>query len=176
MKQGCPLSPTLFRLFIDRLEPYLLQALSTAPPSSRSGILHLGSYTIALLLFADDLVLAATTPASLQWQLDTLHSFCTSHVLTVNTAKTHLLALHTTSRPPITYADTLLTYSDTVTYLGLPISTSFSLDTMISSCWRKARAASSRLLSWLRSHSWHSHAINLLLLDAYARSHMLFGA
>ena len=51
VKQGCPLSPTLFGLYVNRLEEWLnVQDGDGA---------HLGEFVIRLLLYADDLILIA---------------------------------------------------------------------------------------------------------------------
>ena len=53
VKQGCLLSPTLFGLYIDKLEEWLNKA-------NGEGI-QLAEYVIRLLLYADDLILIAKT-------------------------------------------------------------------------------------------------------------------
>jgi hypothetical protein len=51
VKQGCPLSPTLFGLYIDKLEEWL---------NSQGGDgIHLGKFVIRLLLYTNDLILIA---------------------------------------------------------------------------------------------------------------------
>ena len=69
VKQGCPLSPTLFGLYVDGLEKHLLATLDIDAPTLR-GVL------VPLLLYADDLILMSTSAAGLQKQLDALASFC----------------------------------------------------------------------------------------------------
>ena len=51
VKQGCPLSPTLFGLYIDKLEEWLNKANGEE--------IQLAEYVIRLLLYADDLILIA---------------------------------------------------------------------------------------------------------------------
>jgi hypothetical protein len=64
VKQGCPLSPTLFGLYIDKLEEWL---------NSQGGDgIHLGKFIIRLLLYADDLILIAKSPLGLQEHLCSL--------------------------------------------------------------------------------------------------------
>jgi len=67
--QGCPLSATLFGLFVDGLEQHLMDTVGHDVPSL-SGVL------IPLLLYADDLIIMSTTAAGLQRQLDALQQFC----------------------------------------------------------------------------------------------------
>lgn len=83
VKQGCPLSPLLFGLYIDRLEP-LIAACNGAPPT-------LNGTPVPLLLYADDLLLISSNPAGLQRQLDSLHTFCTASELDVNLTKTQIV-------------------------------------------------------------------------------------
>ena len=81
VKQGCPLSATLFGLFVDGLEQHLMDILGHDAPSL-SGVL------IPLLLYADDLTIMSTTPAGLQRLLNALQIFCEQRQLSVNLAKT----------------------------------------------------------------------------------------
>ena len=90
LKQGCPLSPTLFGLFIDDFEEWVLAA---ARRGERLDLPLLGGEAMPPLLYADDMALVATSPAGLQAQLDLLQQYCQRWGLTVNTVKTKLLLL-----------------------------------------------------------------------------------
>ena len=114
VKQGCPLSPLLFGLYIDRITPLLEAADPTAPA--------LAGLAVAALLYADDLALLSTTPTGLQKQLDALHSFCLSSHLTVNLTKTEIIVFGPSPRiPPPTwlFGGTPVTVSDHYRYLGI---------------------------------------------------------
>ena len=80
VKQGDPLSPLLFGLFIDRFESFLSELLPN------EGV-KIGSMLVQVLLYADDLALVAESPEQLQKMLDILHTFCVPNVLTVNIRK-----------------------------------------------------------------------------------------
>lgn len=62
VKQGCPLSPTLFGLCIDKLEETLLTIMHEEGISSP----HIGMYVILLLLYADDVVFFTHTEERMQ--------------------------------------------------------------------------------------------------------------
>jgi hypothetical protein len=84
VKQGCPLIPLLFGLFIDGLEKRLNVLEGDTPPM-------LGQLDVRLLLYADDLTLLSHTPVGLQKQLDVLQAFCCERQLTVNVKKTKVV-------------------------------------------------------------------------------------
>ena len=86
VKQGDPLSPLLFGLFIDRFERFVVQECPAL------GIHLTDTQIVSLLLYADDLVLMAHTPADLQTLLDVLHTFSVANHLTVNVKKSKVLA------------------------------------------------------------------------------------
>jgi hypothetical protein len=120
VKQGDPLSPLLFGLLIDRLEP----RLRTKFPNIGARLLDT---LVSLLLFADDLVLMAESPEELQTLLDELHLFCIEHGLTVNVRKSEALTLNL--RPPnlpptVLYNNQPLPTSTSFLYLGMLIDSS----------------------------------------------------
>eukprot|EP00249_Psilotum_nudum_P014414 c24809_g1_i1 orf=143-907(+) len=62
VKQGCPLSPTLFGLYIDKLEDLVNVAASKEEMSSP----HLAGHKIRLLLYADDVVIFTNSESQMQ--------------------------------------------------------------------------------------------------------------
>jgi hypothetical protein len=80
VKQGDPLSPLLFGLFLDRVEAWLGQH---APECG----VQLGADLVRVLLYADDLVLLAESHVHLQRLLEALHLFCQRYSMRVNVAK-----------------------------------------------------------------------------------------
>jgi hypothetical protein len=85
VKQGSPLSPTLFGIYIDKLEDCLEN-------SSCVG-LTLASIVIILLLYVDDIVLMAQSPYDPSKQLITLKDFCSSMGMNVNIDKTKVMII-----------------------------------------------------------------------------------
>lgn len=90
VKQGCPLSPTLFGLYIDELEMFI-------QTMGGEGALLSGSL-ISTLLYADDVVLISSSIEGLQAHLDALHRFCQDRGLTVNLGKTKVMVFNTSDR------------------------------------------------------------------------------
>ena len=90
LKQGCPLSPTLFGLYIDDFEDFLKAAVRAG---EQLDLPFLGTLMVVVLLYADDMALLATTAAGLQAQLGVLHTYCERSAIVVNTAKTKVLLL-----------------------------------------------------------------------------------
>eukprot|EP00887_Chlorella_sp_A99_P005061 scaffold36.g5061.t1 len=86
VKQGCPLSPSLFGLYIDSLEAELRATLAAGAPLSPASLAP-GVPPLPLLLYADDLALLSTSAAGLQAQLAVLEGFCERRGLRVNLVK-----------------------------------------------------------------------------------------
>ena len=93
VKQGDPLSPLLFGLFIDEFESRLLEWLPDA------GV-QLGTRLLQMLLYADDMVLLSSTPGTLQRQLALLHEFCVAKGMEVNVGKSEIVVFRHHTQPP----------------------------------------------------------------------------
>ena len=123
VKQGCPMSPLLFGIFMDDFESYMTAAVGASAdwPS-------LAGRKVPPLLFADDIFLLALSATGLQAQLHALQSYCDSKHLTVNAAKTQVMILRPggggsaarlAAGESFEYAGQALQVVDSCKYLGL---------------------------------------------------------
>jgi hypothetical protein len=94
VKQGCPLSPALFRICVGDLESFLHEYIEEGDGC----LLH--QVLISLFLFTNDLVLLASTLEVLQHQIDTLAGFCDLQQLTFNLGKTKVLIFNASKISP----------------------------------------------------------------------------
>jgi sorting nexin-29 len=95
VRQGDPLSPLLFGLYIDQFEEIL------AAQCPGTGVCVAGDRMLQLMLYADDLVLLAEDATTLQQMLHCLDSFCASHLLAVNVAKSVVVTWGVAGQAPI---------------------------------------------------------------------------
>ena len=79
MKQGYPLSLTLFGLYIHEVSHYIERFGGSGAP--------LAGIAIQILLNADDIVLISDSPKGLQRHLNALKLFCTDKCLSINIDK-----------------------------------------------------------------------------------------
>ena len=136
LRQGCPLSATLFGIFIDGLHHHL----QTACPAA--GI-KLQSLRLTDLVYADDICLMASSPAHLQALLDALALFCQTLQMEISVAKTKVMVVAAgTSFPAVfTCNGQTIEQVQSFRYLGLHFHSSGSISHLISPM--KAKAAGS---------------------------------
>ncbi|MCO5586193.1 hypothetical protein L7F22_040132 [Adiantum nelumboides] len=91
VKQGCPLSPTLFGLLIDELEHMVPEFMQ------QEGIeeVMIGNVVIMLLLYVDDVVLLAHSLEDAQKLMIALENFCLHSGLIVNVSKKKVMLVKT---------------------------------------------------------------------------------
>ena len=123
VKQGCPLSPTLFGIFLDGLEGYLKSWCEGIGPKVSDG------NAVPVLMYADDIALLATSEADLQMLIGQTGAFCKHVGLSISPAKSTVVVFSKESpvlRPFSCYGN-MLTTSDKVKYLGLQFHAKFGL-------------------------------------------------
>lgn len=136
VKQGCPLSPLLFSLYVDPLEEELLTADDTCEIDG--DFLSLAGVPVPCLLFADDLVLLSSSRAGLQAMLGTLERFTRRTGLTVNLAKTKVVVFGSRVEAaraggPFLFEGREVEITDSYRYLGVDVCCTGSWDRAVRS-------------------------------------------
>jgi hypothetical protein len=181
VKQGCPLSPLLFGIFLDDFEKYLLSNAAEA-----ATLPSLAGCTVPPLLFADDMFLIALTPAGLNTQLEALQAYCDSKKLTVNTAKTQVMILRPgggsssklAAGEVFTYAGSQLEVVSSIKYLGLTFS-QLSKQHGFASCADVLAKAGRQAMFAMRRRAWELGAClpeqQCMLFDVFVKPVLSYG-
>ncbi|DBB02820.1 TPA: hypothetical protein ACH3X1_016715 [Trebouxia sp. C0004] len=114
LRQGCPLSATLFGLFIDGLHHYL----ETMAPAAGVRIQHL---RLRELVYADDMCLMASSPEHLQALIDALSSYCAILHMEISVLKTKVMVVSPVPAPAVAFScnDNPIEQVTSFKYLGL---------------------------------------------------------
>lgn len=138
-EQGHPLSPELFKIFIHDLSEQLNRQTKTNVPT-------LNNVKVSHLLWADDLVLLALDPQSLQHLLNILNNYVNQWELEVNTDKTNVMVFNSSGRLlqesyGFTLGDHKLLPTRHYCYLGISFSINGSFKTAIKNLNSKGKRA-----------------------------------
>ena len=134
VKQGEPLSPFLFLMYINDLFECL----------KNDQEINIDELSIILLLFADDLVLIAKSAKDMQMLLNKMHSYCTEWKLNVNINKTKVMIFSKKKgncNVEFKYGNNVLEVVESYTYLGLNLSCNGKLKLAIETLSNQATRA-----------------------------------
>lgn len=157
VKQGCPLSPLLFGIFLDDFELHLQR---TVPPALAQ-LPQLSGKDVPPMLFADDMLLISTSVDGLNAQLLSLQAYCDAKKLTVNAAKTQVMIMRPgggsggklAAREAFFYAGQQLEVVKTIKYLGLTFA-QLSKSQGFACCAEELAKAGRRALLAMRRRAW----------------------
>jgi hypothetical protein len=140
--QGETVSPVLWDMYIEDLIEKL-DSSDTMPIKILGGKIH-------ALLYADDIIILAYTPAELQRKINVLRSFFQENELRINLGKTKYILFWKNKaecRACITWEQIKLERVDTYVYLGVPFSENMSFEKAKVHFIGKAEVAIKELLS-----------------------------
>jgi len=140
VKQGCPLSPLLFSLYINDIE-WVIEGCEGAVTGTES-------LRVASLLFADDLVLTSNSIAQLQKMLRRLQSYAANKGLVVNTGKSQVVNFNSyvhSNIPDVFYDGRKLEKRGSFKYLGMLFDKHLNLDKAIEQAAQPFAAAIRRV-------------------------------
>ena len=113
VKQGDPLSPLLFGLFIDRFEAFLDDCCEA------HGVQVMTGSWLRSLLYADDLILMAETREGLQAMLVCLGDFATANQMNVNLIKSETMIFNGHNTGSFEFNGVRIKMVDEFLYLGI---------------------------------------------------------
>ena len=117
VKQGCPLSPTLFGLYIDELEELITKYTKSEEIEGPTN----GMYTLLILLYAYDVKMMSHFCASMNKLLELLKALCYKSGMTVNVTKTKLMICSRRTKESFTYTRQPMKTVTDFKYLGIEI-------------------------------------------------------
>ena len=182
VKQGCPLSPLLFGIFLDDFELHIQSTV----PAALAQLPQLCARPVPPLLFADDMLLLSTSVAGLNAQLESLQTYCTDKKLTVNAAKTQVMIMRPgggsggklAGNERFFYAGQQLEVVKGIKYLGLTF-TQLSKARGFACCADELAKAGWRALFAVRRRAWELGAASvqhqMQLFDIFVKPVLSYG-
>lgn len=117
VRQGCPLSPILFNLYVNDIFELMNH-------NNDSNVYLNKDILINALMYADDLILLSDTPEGLQKQIDKLSNYCDQWKLNINLKKTKIMVFNRGNKlikSTFKVKDSVLENVKSMKYLGFTI-------------------------------------------------------
>ena len=184
MRQGENLSPLLFAIFLNDLESTLvrdgvagLQFINSSVNKYLSDDVIDTWLKLFVLLYADDTILLAENEHDLQKSLQSLHSYCETWNLSVNTTKTKIVIFSRgkiRNKPTFYFGNNTIEVCDDYTYLGVLFNYNGKYKKAINKQINQARKAMFALLT--KATKMHLPTdITLNLFDSLVLPILLYG-
>ena len=172
VKQGCPLSPLLFSLYINDLDRHL-------DTEVKGAITAIATVRISHCDYADDIMILTNSADDLQSQLNRLSTFARSKRLTVNTDKTKVLVFFstdTTTLPTFTCNGAPLEFVTEFKYLGIMLNRNGKMDAAATQMSRTFMGAIARVrTAGIKFGIWNRKHAMLWLFQSFALTAGLYG-
>ena len=176
VKQGCPLSPTLYGLYLDDFAEGLMAEVGAERaelPAWQSG------ERVPPLFYADDQALLSVGPEGLQRQLQYLESYCTTWGLTVNTEKTKVV-VYAPAAPRVVgdfrYGGANIARKPSFRYLGVELHGTHAFCSAAAARAVAGKQAMHILRRRMAQCGLHEPKLAMSLFDEYVRPVMSYGA
>lgn len=170
VRQGDPLSPTLFKIYVNDIVDSLKNTDNTTP-------VNIGEIKINCLLYADDIILISRTKSGLQKCLDTIHTFSKRWHMPVNTQKTKVMIFNRAGRflkEKYTLGNEMIECVNEYSYLGISLSSSGSFTKAAQKLYEKGLKAMFGLSRLLDGR--YNVQTMLYIFDHTLKAIMLYGA
>ena len=169
VNQGDPLSPTLFKLFINDITDYF---------DNKCDPVKLGDNNINCLLYADDIIVLSETKNGLQNACNKIANFCQDWSLEVNCKKTKVMFFSANgkqNKDEITYQGKTLEKVKSYKYLGILLTSSGSFTKAKEDLYQRGSKASFKLMKLINSNKL-SYNTTMHLFDHTVRPVLLYGS
>ena len=184
VKQGDPLSPLLFILYINDLTQALVptDGDGNCSKADQAFVTTLSERLIRCLLYADDLALPSRTEAGLSILLDRLRDYCNTWKLTVNVSKTEVVVFDSSRKAePLStykfyYNSELIKCVDKFKYVGIWFHRSGRTRDTFSDMLGSSRRAMFKCMGRVVSLGPVPVCTKITLFNAYVRPVMLYCA
>mmetsp|Transcript_26797 Transcript_26797/g.72348 ORF Transcript_26797/g.72348 Transcript_26797/m.72348 type:complete len:767 (-) Transcript_26797:740-3040(-) len=147
VKQGCPLSPLLFSLYINDVD--------LIAEDVRGAVTGTENVCVTHMLYADDLTLLSNEPGALQTMLSRLTVYARKKHLVINTLKSEVVHFNSKgiNLPVFTIGSDTLAHKDSFKYLGMMFYRTLNMAKSAENAARAMLTSAYRIRRFVREHT-----------------------
>jgi len=147
VKQGCPLSPLLFSLYINDVDLIAEDVRGAVTGTENVRVTH--------MLYADDLTLLSNEPGALQTMLSRLTVYARKKHLVINTLKSEVVHFNSKgiNLPVFTIGSDTLAHKDSFKYLGMMFYRTLNMAKSAENASRAMLTSAYRIRRFVREHT-----------------------